>query len=102
MLHSVFKNTGEKFTVSKEFSDAVALPLERDRLLDLLCSHVRPILLKHFHVSIRITSGTVLVDPFRTQTRPVNAWFATEPIWIGVEKGPFFHRHGYALRTLAN
>lgn|ERR1017187_1430711 len=34
-------------------SNTPALPLERDRLLDLLCGHVWPTLLKHFHVCIR-------------------------------------------------
>jgi hypothetical protein len=40
------------------FSDSPALPLERDRQLDLLCGQVGPRLLAHFHVGIRITSGT--------------------------------------------
>ena len=60
------------------FSDFAALPLERDRLLDLLRGQVGLILQAPFHVSIRLTSGTELIGVLRTQPRPVNAWAATE------------------------
>jgi hypothetical protein len=83
------------------FSDFPALPLERDRLLDLLRGRVGPILQAPFHVSIRITSGTELIGVLRTQPRPVNAWAATEICWVGIEKRPFFHWHRHALRILA-
>ena len=53
------------------FSDFAALPHERDRLLDLLRGQVGPILQAHFHVSVRITSGTPLVNVLRSQPRPV-------------------------------
>ena len=71
-------------------SDSSARQLERDHLLDLLRRHVCPTLLKQFHVSIRITSGTELVDALRTQPRPVNAWITTEPFWIGIQTMSFF------------
>jgi len=71
-------------------SDSAALPLERDSLLDLLRGYVGPILLEHFHVSIRITSGTVLVDVLRTQPRPVNAWAAIEICGLESRRCRFF------------
>jgi hypothetical protein len=72
------------------FSDFAALPLERDRLLDLLCGYVGLTIPEHFHESIRITSGTELVDVLRTQPHPVNAWAAKDTCLIAIEKRPFF------------
>ena len=58
--------------------------------------------LEHFHVSIRITFRHITGKRARSQPRPVNAWAATEICLIAIEKRPFFHRHRYALRILAD
>jgi hypothetical protein len=57
---------GPEFERTASHSDSTAFLLERDRLLDLLGGQVGPTLQAHFHVSIRITSGTELIDVFRT------------------------------------
>ena len=59
-----------------------ALPLERGRLLDLLCGRLRPPIPEHFQVSVRITSGAVL---FLTLLSQQNALISAPADGIGNE-----------------
>jgi hypothetical protein len=81
-------------------SDSPAFPLERDRLLDLLCGHVWPSLLEHFHLSIRITPGrTGRRTPCSTAARQC-AGAAKDNAEVETRRATF-HRHRQALRILA-